>query len=224
MEGSSVALIGAAGVIVGAIIGFLMARLGGDSQSKAELIAAREALDHYRSEVADHFKRSGALIAELTNSYRNVYQHMADGAQQLCSAEVARSVGETMQTERLENQVKSEEDSEVLPEKSANEAAIAAAGAATTAAAVSNDVPNRDAASDEPTSTAGEEELPAETEESTKSEVGKGTRASDAVGDAELAQADSKDAIENAAKSSEVEQPQDLNVTVTDFEPQRRAG
>jgi len=134
VEGSSVALVGAMGVIVGAIIGFLIARFNGSSNSESELVAAREALDQYRADVADHFKRSSGLIAEMTNSYRNVYQHMADGAQQLCSAEVARSIGETLQTELLEDKRPAAPASDGAATTAAPVAAAAAA--ATTAAPV----------------------------------------------------------------------------------------
>jgi uncharacterized protein len=128
VEGSSVALVGALGVIAGAIIGFFIARFSGSSNAESELVATREALDLYRADVAEHFKRSSGLIAEMTNSYRNVYQHMADGAQQLCSAEVARSIGETLQTERLED--KREPTPPAAPAQAAAATAAASSGSA----------------------------------------------------------------------------------------------
>lgn len=43
----------------------------------------------YRDEVSEHFSTTADLVQQMTDSYRDVYQHLASGAQDLCSGEVA---------------------------------------------------------------------------------------------------------------------------------------
>ena len=43
----------------------------------------------YRDNVSDHFSLTADLVQHMTESYREVYQHLASGAQDLCSNEVA---------------------------------------------------------------------------------------------------------------------------------------
>ena len=43
----------------------------------------------YRDNVSDHFSMTADLVQHMTESYREVYQHLASGAQDLCSNEVA---------------------------------------------------------------------------------------------------------------------------------------
>ena len=43
----------------------------------------------YRENVSDHFSMTAELFQHMTESYKEVYQHLASGAQELCSSEVA---------------------------------------------------------------------------------------------------------------------------------------
>jgi len=43
----------------------------------------------YKDEVSEHFSTTAGLVQQMTDSYRDVYQHLAAGAQDLCSGEVA---------------------------------------------------------------------------------------------------------------------------------------
>lgn len=42
----------------------------------------------YRAEVEEHFVKTAGLFKSLTDQYQDVYQHMAEGADKLCSEEV----------------------------------------------------------------------------------------------------------------------------------------
>jgi hypothetical protein len=80
------AMIALAGTIVGLGIGFLV--LPGQRRIKKleeELGALRSEYAEYRSRVGTHFQTTGRLIGEMTASYKAVYDHLADGAQVLCS-------------------------------------------------------------------------------------------------------------------------------------------
>jgi uncharacterized membrane-anchored protein YhcB (DUF1043 family) len=40
--------------------------------------------DAYRSQVGQHFQRTSQLVQKMTDSYREVYEHLATGSQALC--------------------------------------------------------------------------------------------------------------------------------------------
>jgi uncharacterized membrane-anchored protein YhcB (DUF1043 family) len=49
-----------------------------------ELERTREGLERYRGKVADHFAGTSERLRELTLQYRAVYNHLAEGAGELC--------------------------------------------------------------------------------------------------------------------------------------------
>lgn len=49
----------------------------------------KESHASYRDNVSDHFSMTAELFQHMTESYKEVYQHLASGAQELCSNEVA---------------------------------------------------------------------------------------------------------------------------------------
>lgn len=87
-------LVGAACLALGAAVGVIAGgRLGIGSSRVQELEAQVRRLkdDHraYRNSVSDHFSQTAQLVQHMTDSYRDVYQHLAGGARELCSTEVA---------------------------------------------------------------------------------------------------------------------------------------
>ncbi len=48
----------------------------------------------YRHEVTEHFVRTTTLLKNLTNSYADLHQHMADSATKLASPETGRELAE----------------------------------------------------------------------------------------------------------------------------------
>jgi uncharacterized membrane-anchored protein YhcB (DUF1043 family) len=46
--------------------------------------ALQRELDDYRGEVGKHFLRTSELVQKMTDSYREVYEHLATGSQALC--------------------------------------------------------------------------------------------------------------------------------------------
>jgi uncharacterized membrane-anchored protein YhcB (DUF1043 family) len=81
----------AALVVVGA---FSVGLAFGRSRSRSAVERAREAEDRlqlaedemnrYRHEVSEHFGQTSKLLRDLTLQYRNVYEHLAEGARTLC--------------------------------------------------------------------------------------------------------------------------------------------
>lgn len=80
---------------IGVASGLLIARrLDSTSPGKVEELEARvlelqRFHDDYREHVSDHFSMTADLVQQMTESYRDVYQHLARGAQDLCNEEIA---------------------------------------------------------------------------------------------------------------------------------------
>lgn len=94
--------IGAIAIIIGLTVGWLMGRRSSDTAKKYRDIALK--LDQviqdkksYEAEVVDHFTETAKLLNNLTESYREVHNHLAQGADSLCHGAGPVSL------ERLEN-------------------------------------------------------------------------------------------------------------------------
>ena len=79
-----------AGVVIGLLIGGkLSTNPSRVKELEAQLRDAKETERRYRDNVSDHFSMTADLVHHMTESYREVYEHLASGAQDLCSEEVA---------------------------------------------------------------------------------------------------------------------------------------
>ncbi len=81
-------------LLVGIAIGyFLLGRVNTTPNKVTELEQKLQDLQrnhaHYRDEVSEHFSTTAELVQQMTDSYKDVYQHLASGAQDLCSTDVA---------------------------------------------------------------------------------------------------------------------------------------
>ena len=63
----------------------IVGRNGRTLQLQLELEQLKERFTDYRDQVTQHFMRTSDLVQEMTQSYRAVYEHLAAGAQHLCS-------------------------------------------------------------------------------------------------------------------------------------------
>ncbi|MEE3322175.1 MAG: YhcB family protein [Pseudomonadota bacterium] len=76
----------AAGVIVGAgLLFWLLPARRQAGQLIRDRDEARQALNHYREQVDDHFLHTAELVNDMTQAYRTVHEHLSRGAQALCS-------------------------------------------------------------------------------------------------------------------------------------------
>lgn len=76
-----------AGLAVGALITYFAlprARAGRSAE------AVQKEFDAYREDVAEHFARTARLVNTMTDSYKDVFEHLREGAQTLLSEEQAR--------------------------------------------------------------------------------------------------------------------------------------
>ena len=92
--------IAAVGVLLlGIIVGAIAARLVLPSRRQlrrlsSELEALRAEHAAYRANVTSHFETTSGLVANMTASYKAVYDHLAAGAQSLCDGSKALEAGE----------------------------------------------------------------------------------------------------------------------------------
>ena len=82
-------LIGLIGFIIGLIAGAISYKLLKSDEAKVksleeQLEKVESEFESYKDNVHSHFNNSAQLLTTLTESYREVYRHMAAGAQALC--------------------------------------------------------------------------------------------------------------------------------------------
>ena len=115
-------LTGIACLALGLVIGAAFAsRLGGGParvrELEEQLRRLRESDREYRESVSEHFSTTAELVKHMTESYKDVYQHLATGAQSLCSAEVASRLLPTNSNSVFEGSVSEPGEIGVLPPK-----------------------------------------------------------------------------------------------------------
>lgn len=79
---------------LGIFLGVIFSRRSGENTTRikeleSQIIAIEERHEQYKGDVSEHFGVTSELVQQLTKSYRDVYQHLAMGAQDLCTTEVA---------------------------------------------------------------------------------------------------------------------------------------
>jgi len=86
-------LIGALGLLIGAICGVIIMQMfpfsGGlrGHKLRRRLDSLEREHSDYQEKVSEHFDTTADLINSLTEAYRDIYQHMASGANNLCTNE-----------------------------------------------------------------------------------------------------------------------------------------
>lgn len=126
---STVWIIAVVALIVGALIGYLMGRSGGNDSRQLDLIeqldeTQRELAD-YKEKVTAHFEETANLVSDLTESYKAVHLHLAKSSVELCSNEQASRTLEAAMQPRLSDSSSDEEATEKAAQQS--EEAVAAA-------------------------------------------------------------------------------------------------
>lgn len=110
ISGGNEWLIGVAliGFAFGVGAGFLLAWLIGGrnpqlKKMEAELAATKAALEGYRGQVHTHFARTSDLFQEVTERYRDLYDHLAEGNRDLCENMQPAPLPEVPHQGRLES-------------------------------------------------------------------------------------------------------------------------
>jgi uncharacterized membrane-anchored protein YhcB (DUF1043 family) len=80
-------------LVAGVAIGFLVARLlpnAAPNRTQRQLDDIQERFDSYQNEVVTHFNSTATLVQKLTQSYQDVQDHLAEGANRLALDELTR--------------------------------------------------------------------------------------------------------------------------------------
>jgi hypothetical protein len=82
--------LGLGALAIGFVTGLVFGRHSSADSKKQEeteqrLQETESTLNQYRDEVTSHFRQTADLVNRLTNDYRAVHQHLAEGAQRLCT-------------------------------------------------------------------------------------------------------------------------------------------
>lgn len=81
-----------AGALLGAIVSRTMFPPEQQKQLEESLKTSRQELDQYQREVAQHFADTAKLVNNLTQSYKDVHDHLAGGALQLTNPEITQQM------------------------------------------------------------------------------------------------------------------------------------
>lgn len=101
-------LILASMLAVGILIGYFMGRSKGDTSApkvqelEDGIAQATQEMQDYRGQVTNHFEKTANLFNQLTNDYREVYEHLANSSEKLCGDQVAKLKGLTAETKVLQ--------------------------------------------------------------------------------------------------------------------------
>lgn len=107
---------------VGIVIGVVIASRMNTSPSRVQELenqirSLKETHTEYRENVSDHFSMTAELVHHMTESYREVYQHLATGAQDLCPTEVSAKMLPTDTDAVFDTSSQEEETSGLIPPK-----------------------------------------------------------------------------------------------------------
>lgn len=96
-ELSTLIVTGIAGLVVGCVIGVLLARTTNpDQQQNRELEnrlnKAEGKLNDYQHEVTEHFAETSQLVNSLTQSYKEVHEYLANSALKLTNPDISRQI------------------------------------------------------------------------------------------------------------------------------------
>ncbi len=80
--------LGILAIVIAGLVGFWVGRVTSDDrklirQLEEELDRRMQELTRYRSQVNDHFDRTATLFATMAGSYRDLYHHLAQSAEEL---------------------------------------------------------------------------------------------------------------------------------------------
>ena len=88
------ALLATVGLAAGFLLGLAYAGRLGNNPSRVQELEERlgevqAEQERYRAGVSEHFSTTAELVQRMTDNYREVYRHLAEGARELCSPDVA---------------------------------------------------------------------------------------------------------------------------------------
>lgn len=110
-DDQTLALAALAAAVLGFLIGAFTNRKGGGAdtaQTEQKLAEVKREQAEFQEKVDAHFTKTGELLGQMADNYREVHKHLAEGAQELGGAEFSPVLAlseeaEEETTEKLEN-------------------------------------------------------------------------------------------------------------------------
>ena len=87
-------LLVAIGIVLGLVIGRTWAPPSPGRDLERRLKETQDELNRYQQSVAEHFVETSKRVGALTQTYRELHEHLAKGAVSLANAEIGRSVSD----------------------------------------------------------------------------------------------------------------------------------
>ena len=108
----------AIGIVVGVLFAsYLKSSPSRTKELESQIKSLKESHGEYRDSVSDHFSMTAELVQHMTESYKEVYQHLASGPQDLCNTEVASKLLPTESDAVFEATSQEEEAKGLIPPK-----------------------------------------------------------------------------------------------------------
>lgn len=113
--------------LAGGLIGLALSHLLSGNEKRIrelehELQDAENKLDDYQKEVTDHFSETAQLVNKLTESYKDVHEHLAGSALKLANVDMTHPLlgyaENSAQPETIEGSLTTHENIDPLPETS----------------------------------------------------------------------------------------------------------
>ncbi|WP_246434535.1 YhcB family protein [Teredinibacter haidensis] len=86
------AIVFCVGGLLGAVISRTLMPPEQQKELEKSLQLTRQELNQYQQDVAQHFAETSKLVHNLTQSYKDVHEHLAKGAVQLTNSEISRQI------------------------------------------------------------------------------------------------------------------------------------
>ncbi|WP_455204413.1 ZapG family protein [Kaarinaea lacus] len=123
------------GLVLGVVAGLYFGRLDDVSnrqkkELQQKLDDAEQQLGNYKSQVTEHFLKTSALVNDMTDSYRAVHEHLAQGAKSLCDTQVMVQQLDMSQSKLLDDASQSAEATPPQPQSQQETAATPASQSA----------------------------------------------------------------------------------------------
>ena len=109
LEGtSSMWIVGILAFLLGTTLGciaawLILSRENKTQQLEVELNELKGHFTDYRDQVTRHFMQTSSLVQTMTESYRDVYEHLASGAKRLCDVDEGANQLYQAKTEEIQN-------------------------------------------------------------------------------------------------------------------------
>ena len=109
LEGiSTMWIVGVLAFLLGTTLGciaawLIISRDNRTQQLEVELNELKGHFTDYRDQVTRHFMQTSSLVQTMTDSYRDVYEHLASGAKRLCDADEGANQLYQAKTEEIEH-------------------------------------------------------------------------------------------------------------------------